>query len=42
VHWLPSVFIVVFRGVHVPPDPQVWLQHWPLLVQAPLSEMHGG
>jgi hypothetical protein len=37
-HALPIVEQVVLRGVQVPFVPQVWLQHWPLAEQGPLSD----
>jgi hypothetical protein len=42
VHPLPSVLQVVLRGVHLPPAPQVWLQHWPFELHAWLSKAHPG
>jgi hypothetical protein len=42
VHWLPIVEHVALSGVHVPPVPHVWLQHWPLAVHGRLSDWHAG
>jgi hypothetical protein len=41
VHALPTVEHVVLSGLQVPLL-HVWLQHWPLVVQAVLSERHCG
>jgi hypothetical protein len=42
VHGLPMVEQLVLSGVHVPPVPQFWLQHWALDVHAALSLVHVG
>jgi hypothetical protein len=42
VHALPIVEHVVLSGVHVPFEPHVWLQHWPLAVHGLLSDWHVG
>jgi hypothetical protein len=41
VHWLPSVWHVLFSAAHVPLT-QLWLQQFPFEVQAPWSDVHAG
>jgi hypothetical protein len=40
-HGLPRVAHVALSAAHDPPT-QLWLQHWPLVVQAAWSAVHAG
>jgi hypothetical protein len=39
---LPMLAQLGLSGVQVPPEPQLWLQHWPLEVHAALSGVQAG
>jgi hypothetical protein len=42
VQVLPMLAQLGLSGVHVPPSPQLWPQHWPFEVHAALSGVQDG